>query len=325
MKRRKILVTGGCGFIGSNFILYWMHEHPHDRIVNVDVLSYAGNKENLAAVGDNSNYQFVHANICDTTKILELTKDVDIIVHFAAESHVDRSINDPRSFFLVNVMGTLSLLEAARQNKVKLFHHVSTDEVFGALSLDSVEKFTEKTPYDPRSPYAASKAASDHLVRAYFHTFRLPITISNSSNNFGPFQFPEKIIPLFITNLLEGKKVPVYGDGLYVRDWLYVEDHCRAIDLVLHKGKIGETYLVGANNEMSNKELTKKILYALGKGEESIDYVTDRPGHDRRYALNDTKIRALGWEPTYDFDTALQQTVSWYKEHENWWKRLKKR
>jgi dTDP-glucose 4,6-dehydratase len=241
----KLLVTGGAGFIGSNFILYWMAQHPDDSIVNLDKLTYAGNLENLTSVEKNPHYSFIHGDICDSSVVKKAMDGVDIVVHFAAESHVDRSILDAAPFVTTNVLGTQVLLEAALAAKVSRFHHVSTDEVFGSLALDDVSKFNERTPYDPRSPYSASKAGSDHLVRAYYHTFGLPITITNCSNNFGPFHFPEKFIPLAITNILEGKKVPVYGDGKNVRDWLYVEDHCRAIEAVLLKGTVGETYCVG--------------------------------------------------------------------------------
>jgi dTDP-glucose 4,6-dehydratase len=319
----KLFVTGGCGFIGTNFIRYWFREHPEDSIVNVDALTYAGNQENLHSLEQNGKYQFVHADICDKEKMLEAMNGADIVVHFAAETHNDRAITDPSIFVQTNVVGTQSLLEAARLNKVKRFHHISTDEVFGALPLDTSERFTEATPYNPRSPYSASKAAADHLVRAYFHTFGLPITITNCSNNMGPYQFPEKIIPLFITNLLEGKKVPLYGDGLYVRDWIFVEDHCRAIDVVLQKGAIGETYLIGANNEILNIVLAKKILALLGKDYSFIENVPDRPGHDRRYALDSTKLQTLGWKSMYTFDEALQRTVQWYKENVAWWEKLK--
>lgn len=319
----KILVTGGCGFIGSNFIFYWHKKYPNDIIINVDALTYAGNAQNLKEIKDSLNYIFVHADICDNEKMFEVTKGIDIIVHFAAESHNDRAILDPNVFVKTNIIGTQSLLEAARKNKVKRFHHISTDEVFGALSLEQPERFTEQTLYNPRSPYSASKAAADHLVRSYFHTYNLPITITNCANNLGPFQFPEKIIPLFITNLLEGRKVPLYGDGLYVRDWIYVEDHCLAIDVVLQKGIIGETYLVGGNNEISNIALTKKILALLEKDESFIEPVSDRPGHDRRYATDSTKLQSLGWRPQYSFDQALRMTVEWYKNNQTWWKRLK--
>ncbi len=252
-------------------------------------------------------------------------KDIDTVVHFAAESHVDRSIHDPSPFVMTNVAGTQVLLDQALKNNVKRFHHISTDEVFGALSLDDKTKFSENTPYSPRSPYAASKASSDHLVRAYYYTYGLPITITNCSNNYGPYQFPEKIIPLAITNLLEGKKVPIYGDGLYVRDWLYVEDHARAIELVLKNGKVGETYVVGGmDQDIPNIEVAQKIIKLLGKSENDIEYVTDRPGHDRRYAVDWSKIKdELGWEPKYDFDSWLEKTVDWYRENEEWWKNVK--
>lgn len=275
----KILVTGGAGFIGSNFILYWIKNHPQDSIINFDKLTYAGNLENLKDIEKNPIYSFIHGDICDPKSISDATKGVDTVVHFAAESHVDRSIKDPSEFVKTNVLGTQVLLEAALDNNVKRFHHVSTDEVFGSLKLDEKDIFNERTSYNPRSPYAATKASSDHLVRAYYHTYNLPITISNCSNNFGPFQFPEKIIPLAITNLLEGKKVPVYGDGLYVRDWLYVEDHARAIDLILNKGKIGDTYCVGGLiGDVNNLEVVKKILKLLDKSEDMIEYVKDQAG-----------------------------------------------
>jgi len=251
-------------------------------------------------------------------------EDIDIVVHFAAESHVDRSIMGPAIFVETNVMGTQVLLDSALKNKVKRFHHISTDEVFGTLELDSEEKFNENSCFQPNSPYAASKAGSDHLVRSYFKTYNLPITITNTSNNYGPYQFPEKLIPLFVTNLLEGKKVPVYGDGLNIRDWLYVEDHCEAVDLVLHKGKIGETYCVGGNEERTNLEITHKILELLGFGKDKIEYIEDRKGHDKRYAIDASKIkRELGWEPKYNFDKAMKETVDWYKDNDGWWNRIK--
>ncbi len=323
----KLLVTGGAGFIGSNFIIYWMKEHPEDRIVNFDKLTYAGNLENLSSVQNNPNYMFFHGDICDSVAVEKAMQEIDIVVHFAAESHVDRSIMEPAAFVMTNVVGTQVLLDAALKAKVKRFHHVSTDEVFGALPLDPSKKFSEETPYNPHSPYSASKAGSDHLVRAYYDTYSLPITISNCSNNFGPYHFPEKMIPLAITNLLEDKKVPVYGDGLYIRDWLYVEDHCRAIDVILDKGKIGETYCIGGireNEEINNLEVVKKILKLLGKGEDMIEFVKDRPGHDRRYAIDWSKVkRELGWEPLHTFDEWLEKTVEWYKEHRNWWEDIK--
>jgi dTDP-glucose 4,6-dehydratase len=321
----KLLVTGGAGFIGSNFILYWLKKYPQDFVVNFDKLTYAGNLENLTSVQDNPNYKFIQGDICDPKVVSEVMQGIDTVVHFAAESHVDRSITDPESFVKTNVLGTQVLLEAALENKVKRFHHISTDEVYGSLDLDDKNIFNERTAYNPRSPYSASKAGSDHLVKAYYHTYNLPITISNCSNNFGPYQFPEKLIALAITNLLEDKKVPVYGDGLYVRDWLYVEDHCRAIDLILEKGKIGETYCVGGLTEdLSNISILQKIIKLLGKTEESLEYVKDRPGHDRRYALDWSKIKnELGWEPMHGFDEWLEKTVKWYQDNEQWWKNVK--
>jgi dTDP-glucose 4,6-dehydratase len=321
----KILVTGGAGFIGSNFILYWAKKYPNDSIVNLDKLTYAGNLENLKSLENNSSYSFIHGDICDPKVVSNAMIGVDAVVHFAAESHVDRSILEPAEFIKTNVLGTQILLDAALKNNVKIFHHISTDEVYGSLELNDVNKFNERTSYNPRSPYSASKAGSDHLVKAYYHTYNLPITISNCSNNFGPYQFPEKIISLAITNLLEGKKIPVYGDGLYVRDWLYVEDHCRAIDLILQKGKIGETYCVGGLTEdINNLKVIKKILRILNKSEDSIEFVKDRPGHDRRYAIDWSKIKdELGWEPLHNFDEWLIKTIEWYKENENWWKSVK--
>ena len=321
----KLLVTGGAGFIGSNFILYWLKNYPEDFVVNADKLTYAGNLENLETVSGNSHYQFIKADIADAPAMAKALKGVDTVVHFAAESHVDRSIAEPSPFIVTNVLGTQILLEAALKAGVKRFHHISTDEVFGSLELSSKDKFNENTRYDPRSPYSASKAASDHLVRAYYHTYGLPVTITNCSNNFGPYHFPEKLIPLAITNILEGKKVPVYGDGKNVRDWLYVEDHCRAIDLVLQKGRIGETYCIGGLTEdIDNLSVVKKILTLMGKSDAMIEFVKDRPGHDRRYAIDWSKInRELGWKPAFDFDTYLGNTIEWYKTHESWWKRVK--
>jgi len=320
----KLLVTGGAGFIGSNFIHYWLKTHPQDEIINLDKLTYAGNLENLESIKKNPNYKFVLSDICNIDVIGTLVKECDVIVHFAAESHVDRSIIDAGEFVKTNVIGTQILLQAAKDHD-KRFHHISTDEVFGALPLKSDKKFNENTPYDPRSPYSASKAASDHLVRSYFHTHNLAVTISNASNNFGPYQFPEKFIPLAITNLLEDKKVPVYGDGLYVRDWLYVDDHCQAIDLILEKGKIGETYCIGGmTKDVNNLEVVKKVLKILGQGEEMIEHVKDRPGHDRRYAVDWTKAeKELGYKPESDFDTYLEKTVKWYQNNQSWWQNVK--
>lgn len=322
----KLLVTGGAGFIGSNFVLYWLKRYPDDQIINLDKLTYAGNLENLKTVKKNPNYKFIQGDICNPQVVEQVMEEVDVVVHFAAESHVDRSILESAPFVMTNVVGTQVLLDSALKHKIKRFHHVSTDEVYGALGLEEKRKFNEETKYDPRSPYAASKAASDHLVRSYFTTYGLPITITNCSNNFGPYQFPEKLIPLAITNLLEGKKVPIYGDGLYVRDWLYVEDHCRAIELVLKKGKEGETYCVGGLTEdINNLAVIKKIIKILGKDEDMIEFVTDRPGHDRRYAIDWSKIKnELGWEPLHSFDEWLQYTIEWYKQNVDWWKRVKR-
>lgn len=321
----KLLVTGGAGFIGSNFILYWLKQHPEDEVINFDKLTYAGNLENLRDIENNPHYSFIHGDICDADAVDKALQGVDIIVHFAAESHVDRSIQEPAAFVLTNVSGTQVLLDSALRNNIKRFHHVSTDEVFGSLELNNPDKFNERTNYNPRSPYSASKAGSDHLVRAYAVTYNLPITITNCSNNFGPYQFPEKFIPLAITNLLEGKKVPVYGDGLYVRDWLYVEDHCRAIDLVLQKGKIGETYCVGGvTEEINNLLVVKKIIHLLDKSENMIEFVRDRPGHDRKYSIDWSKIKnELGWQPLYSFDDWLEKTVFWYMEFHEWWEHIK--
>lgn len=324
----KLLVTGGAGFIGSNFIHYWLKKYPKDQIINFDKLTYAGNLASLQDIKDLPNYRFVKGNICNGKAVDKTMKSVDIVVHFAAESHVDRSITGPQVFIKTNVIGTQVLLDAALKHKVKRFHHISTDEVFGALTLHSKKKFNEMTRYDPHSPYAASKAASDHLVKAYATTFGLPITITNCSNNYGPYQFPEKFLPLMITNLIEGKKIPIYGDGLYVRDWLYVEDHCRAIDLVVKKSKEGETYCVGGmTKDVSNLEVVKKICLIMGKKfKDSIEFVKDRPGHDRRYAVGWSKIkRQLSWQPKHDFEAGLKKTVEWYQNHPEWWKSLKKK
>ncbi len=320
----KLLVTGGCGFIGSNFIHYWLKNHPDDQIVNLDKITYAGNLENLKDLDGNSNYSFIKGDICDPETVKKAIVGVDTVVHFAAESHVDRSILDPSSFVKTNILGTQVLLDAALSAKVKRFHHISTDEVFGALELDTEDRFNEDTPYQPRSPYSASKAAADHLVRAYGITYGLPFTITNCADNFGPYQYPEKLVSLAITNLIEGKKIPVYGDGLYVRDWLFVEDHCAAIEKVIIGGVVGETYLVGTDGDMSNLEVVKKIISLLKKNESWIEFVKDRPGHDRRYAIDASKIKKeLNWAPAYNFDQALEITVKWYQNNQSWWKKLK--
>ncbi|MEA2064904.1 MAG: dTDP-glucose 4,6-dehydratase [Patescibacteria group bacterium] len=319
----KILVTGGAGFIGSNFIRYWMKKYPYDKIVNLDALTYAGNLENLKEVENNPNYEFIKGDICDTDLVNGLVKNVNLIVHFAAESHVDRSIANSKDFIKTNIEGTRILLDAAKNNGNIRFHHISTDEVFGSLGF-SDSPFNEKNIYDPRSPYSASKAAADHLVRAYFHTHKLPITISNCSNNYGPYQFPEKLIPLFITNLIEGKKVPVYGNGKNIRDWIFVDDHNAGVDLIIQKGEIGETYCLGGGNELSNLKITKKILEMMDFKEDMIEHIKDRKGHDLRYAIDYSKIKnELGWEPKVDFNEGLRMTIDWYKNNPDWWKKIK--
>lgn len=319
----KILVTGGAGFIGSNFIRYWLANHD-DEIVNLDKLTYAGNLENLYDIAEDTRYSFVQGDICDANVVARAMDGVDLVVHFAAESHVDRSIMGPDAFVRTNVMGTFVLLEEAKKRRLR-FHHVSTDEVFGTLELGSDLKFNESTAFAPNSPYAASKAGSDHLVRAYHQTYDLPVTISNTSNNFGPYQFPEKLIPLVITNLLQGKKVPIYGDGRQSRDWLYVEDHCRAIDLILSKGSIGETYLIGGStDEIINLDVVRKIVSILNLDESMIEHIKDRPGHDVRYAIDWSKAkRELVYSPQFDFDKYLRHTVEWYQAHTEWWQRVK--
>jgi dTDP-glucose 4,6-dehydratase len=324
MKNKKtILVTGGAGFIGSNFIHYILEKYEDYEIINLDALTYAGNLDNLKKVENNSHYKFVEGNILDEKLMDELVKQVDLVVHFAAESHVDRSIESSDDFIKTNINGTLILLEACKNNNGVRFHHISTDEVYGSLELDD-PAFNEDTSYDPRSPYSASKASSDHLVRAYFHTHNLPITISNCSNNYGPYQFPEKLIPLFVTNLMDDKKIPVYGTGGAIRDWLHVKDHCIAIDRIIHKGRIGETYCIGGNAEKTNLEITKEILKAMNKGEEVIEYVEDRKGHDMRYAINFSKIEnELDWQPSITFEDGIAETIQWYQDNEDWWRKLK--
>lgn len=325
----KILVTGGAGFIGSNFLRFVLRERPGVRLTNVDKLTYSGNLESLRDIEKDPRYTFVHGDICDAGLVSRLLETCDAVVHMAAESHVDRSIMDAGPFIQANVVGTQVLLDAARRTwgeKRGRFVYVSTDEVYGSLPLENAElKFTEATPLQPNSPYAASKAAGDCLARAYHHTFGMDIRITRCSNNFGPFQFPEKVIPLFVTNLIEGKQVPLYGDGKNVRDWLHVEDHCEAILTVLERGRSGEVYNVGGNNERSNLDLTHSILRIMGKGQEMIRPVPDRPGHDRRYAIDASKIRReLGWSPTRSaWPGALEQTVAWYERSTQWWQRVK--
>lgn len=317
----KLLVTGGAGFIGSNFIGYWLSHYPDDHIINLDALTYAGTTANVADLEDHPHYTFVKGNITNSARVDTIMKDVDTVVHFAAESHVDRSIQDALPFLQTNVIGTQILLNSALKHKnIKRFHHISTDEVFGSLELDSSEKFTEDTPYNPRNPYSASKAASDHLVRAAYETHGLPMTISNCSNNYGPYHHPEKMIPRAITRLMQGKKVPVYGDGNYVRDWLYVIDHARAIDQIVHDGTVGETYLIGGlRDDITNLELVKMIVSIMDMDESMIEFVKDRPGHDRRYAVDWSYInRELGWEPQVSLEEGLRKTIEWYASHSDY-------
>ncbi len=319
----KILVTGGAGFIGSNFILYMLDKYPDYEIINLDALTYAGNLSNLQSIEERSNYSFIQGDITDSKIIDQIMRtSVDVIVNFAAESHVDRSIMDPGIFVKTNVLGTQVLLDAAKAySSVRKYVQVSTDEVYG--SLGDTGLFTEQTPLAPNSPYSASKAGADLLVNAYYETFKLPVNITRCSNNYGPYQFPEKLIPLMISNALNDKLLPVYGDGLNIRDWLHVEDHCRGIDLVLHKGVEGEVYNIGGNNEKTNIEIVRIILEQLGKSESLIQYVQDRPGHDRRYGIDATKIKNdLGWAPKYTFETGIQQTIHWYLQNRNWWEQI---
>ncbi|MBK7405896.1 MAG: dTDP-glucose 4,6-dehydratase [Phycisphaerales bacterium] len=322
-----ILVTGGAGFIGANFVRFVLRHRPSYRVINVDALTYSGNLENLTDIESDSRYRFVRGDIRDGAAMAALMDEADAVVHMAAESHVDRSILDSTPFIQTNVGGTQVLLDAARKSgRAGRFLYVSTDEVYGSLALEDTDaKFTEETPLAPNSPYAASKTGGDLLCRAYHHTFGMDIVTTRCSNNFGPYQFPEKVIPLFVTNLIEGKKVPLYGDGLNVRDWLHVDDHCEAILTVLEKGRSGEVYNVGGNNEQSNVELTHAILSLMGCGGEMIQYVTDRPGHDRRYAIDASKIeRELGWRPTRSaWPGALRETVEWYRTNPAWWQRVK--
>ncbi len=319
---KTILVTGGAGFIGSNFVRYMLRTHAY-RIINLDKLTYAGNLENLADVESHPNYTFIKGDICDRLLVEKIftEENVDTVVNFAAESHVDRSILGAKVFVETNVLGTQTLLDAAKTFGVEKFLQVSTDEVYGTLGETGY--FTEETPLAPNSPYSASKAGADFLVRAYHETFSMPTLITRCSNNYGPYQFPEKLIPLMIANALNDKPLPVYGDGLNVRDWLYVEDHCRAIDIVLHKGKFGEVYNIGGHNEKCNIDIVKLILHKLGKPESLITFVKDRPGHDRRYAIDASKIeRELGWTPQETFETGIEKTIKWYLDNRKWWERI---
>ncbi len=319
----KLLVTGGAGFIGSCFVRHILKKYNDYQVINLDALTYAGNIENLDDVKENPNYRFVHGNICDKKLAKELIIDegVDAVINFAAESHVDRSITGPEIFIETNVQGTLNLLQAAKEAKTQRFLQVSTDEVYGTLGKDGY--FYETTPLAPNSPYSASKASADMLVRAYYETYKMPVLNTRCSNNYGPYQYPEKLIPFFISQLLKGEKVPVYGDGMNVRDWLYVYDHCSAIDTVLHKGKVGEVYNIGGHNEKTNMEITKIILEAMGKDESSIRYVEDRLGHDRRYAIDNHKIQSeLGWEPSLTFEEGIKLTIDWYLNNQDWMKSI---
>ncbi len=313
----KILVTGGAGFIGSCFIRHMLTKYNDYKIINIDALTYAGNIENLDDIKDNKNYTFIHGNICDKKLVRDIVAETDCIINFAAESHVDRSITGPEIFIETNVAGTLNLLQAAKELGIQRFLQVSTDEVYGSLGKDGY--FYETTPLAPNSPYSASKASADLLVRAYFETYKLPVLNTRCSNNYGPYQYPEKLIPFFISKLLKNEKVPVYGDGLNVRDWLYVYDHCSAIDTVLHKGREGEIYNIGGHNEKTNLEITKLILEAMGKDESSIQYVKDRLGHDRRYAICNDKIQSeLHWSPSLTFEEGIKLTIDWYLNNQDW-------
>ena len=312
-----LLVTGGAGFIGSCFVRHELKKHPDYKIINLDALTYCGNIENLKDVENNPNYSFIHGNICDTKLVRELIREADCVINFAAESHVDNSIKHPEIFIETNVQGTLNLLQASKELGVERYLQVSTDEVYGTLGKTGY--FYETTPLAPNSPYSASKAGADMLVRAYRETYGLPTLNTRCSNNYGPYQYPEKLIPFFISKLLKGEKVPVYGDGLNVRDWLYVYDHCEAIDVVLHKGKVGEVYNIGGHNEKTNMEITKLILNAMGKDESYIQYVEDRLGHDRRYAISNDKITTeLGWKPSITFEEGIKITIDWYLNNQDW-------
>lgn len=316
----KLLITGGCGFIGSNFIRHILKKYPHYKIINLDSLTYAGNLESLEDVSKNPNYTFKKGDILDYNLVMELIDSCEGVLNFAAETHVDRSIIDPSIFVRTNVLGTQILLEASRRKNIPRFLQISTDEVYGSIEKGA---FTEESLLSPNSPYAASKAGADYFVRAYHKTYRLPVMITRSSNNFGPYQYPEKLIPLFIIKAFTDERLPLYGDGLNVRDWIYVEDNCRAIDLVFHKGREGEIYNIGGGNEMGNVKIARMILKELKKPESLISYVKDRPGHDRRYALNSNKIKEeLGWEPANDFEDAIKKTIYWYKDNINWCKKV---
>ncbi|MBR1907849.1 dTDP-glucose 4,6-dehydratase [bacterium] len=320
----KLLVTGGAGFIGSCFVRHILNTYKDYKVINLDALTYCGNLENLNDVKDNENYTFVHGNICDRNLVRDIIKEVDGVVNFAAESHVDNSIKHPEIFVETNVQGTLNLLQACKELGIERYLQVGTDEVYG--SLGKTGYFYETTPIQPNSPYSASKASADLLVRAYYETYKLPVLNTRCSNNYGPYQYPEKLIPFFISQLLKGEKVPVYGDGLNVRDWLYVYDHCKAIDVVLHNGKVGEVYNIGGHNEKTNMEITRLILEAMGKDESSIKYVEDRLGHDRRYAIANDKIQSeLGWKPSVTFEEGIKMTIDWYLNNQDWIKSIEEK
>ena len=319
---QNIMVTGGAGFIGSNFVRYIIEKYSDYNIIVLDALTYAGNKDNLKDLEGNSRYSFYHGNICDEKIVDELMSKVDMVVNFAAETHVDRSIHAAGEFINTDIKGTFVLLEAAKKYNIKKFLHISTDEVYGSIEEGS---FTEKSNLEPNSPYSSSKAGADLLVRSYFVTFGVPVLITRSSNNYGPFQYPEKLIPLFITNLIDNIQVPVYGDGKNVRDWLHVIDNCAGIDTVLHYGKLGEVYNIGAGNEKENIEITNIILKTLKKSDDLIKYVKDRPGHDRRYSVDISKIKKLGWKPQYDFSEGIKETIDWYVSNEEWWRKIKEK
>ena len=318
----RILVTGGAGFIGSNFVKYMLDKYSDYEIINLDALTYCGNLENLKDIENNENYTFVKGDIRDKDLVKDLVSKSDYVINFAAESHVDRSIEDPEIFIKSNVLGTQVLLNASKELGVEKYIQISTDEVYGTLGETGY--FTENTPLQPNSPYSASKAGADLITRAYFETFDLPVNITRCSNNYGPYQFPEKLIPLMISNALEDKKLPIYGDGKNIRDWLHVYDHCQAIDLVLHEGKLGEVYNIGGHNERENIRIVKLIIDALGKDESLIEYVSDRLGHDRRYAIDSDKITSeLGWKPKYTFETGIKETIEWYLDNQDWMDQVK--
>jgi dTDP-glucose 4,6-dehydratase len=319
---QSLLVTGGAGFIGSNFVRYMLKKYPSYRIIVLDALTYAGNRENLSDLEKNPRYMFYHGNICDRAVVDNLVSNVDAVVNFAAETHVDRSIHEADSFVQTDVLGTLILLEAAKRHHIERYLQISTDEVYGSIDEGA---FTEEHPLAPNSPYSSSKAGGDMMVRAHYKTYGTPTLITRASNNYGPFQYPEKLIPFFVTNAIDNMPLPLYGDGMNVRDWLYVEDHCEGVDYVLHHGQIGETYNIGGGNEKTNIEITNIILNKLKKPDSLIKKVADRPGHDRRYAVDTQKVEKLGWKPKYRFEEAMAETIEWYVKNESWWRKIKEK